>query len=103
MRKIFSGFFLIVFVFTSLVLKAEPKRNISKITTNTTESLFNGLNSENLGLKTGSAYMLGELNIRSAVVPLMKMMRNDESDEAKIVAALALYKLGTPMSIYALF
>jgi HEAT repeat protein len=47
--------------------------------------------------------MIGELKVKNAVIPLLRMLRNEKSDEAKIVAALALYKLGTPMSINALF
>lgn len=68
---------------------------------NTIASLINGLNSENLGLKSSCAYMLGELHISTAVIPLMKILRRDENEDLRIAAALALYKIGTPMSVNA--
>ena len=68
---------------------------------NTIKSLLEGLESENLGLKTSCAYMIGELKLTEAIIPLMKLLREDESEKVRICAALALYKIGTPMSIYA--
>lgn len=53
-----------------------------------------GLNSDNDGLKTSSAYNLGELQSQKAVIPLLKMLRNDEKECNRIMAALALYKIG---------
>ncbi len=67
----------------------------------TIASLLVGLTSDNLGLKSSSAYMLGELKVTEAIIPLMRILRNDESEELRIMAALALYKIGTPISIYA--
>ena len=77
-----------------------PKTKV-KITENTVSSLLEGLNSENLGLKSSCAYMIGELQLLNAVIPLMKILREEKSDEMRIVAALALYKIGTPMAIHA--
>ena len=102
-KNIFISLFLVVVFFLTLSIKAEPTKIKKSISSNTVESLLLGLESDNFGLKTSSAFLLGELQVTSAVVPLMKMLRSSESDEAKIVAALALYKLGTPMSIHALF
>jgi len=68
---------------------------------NTVKSLLEGLESENLGLKTSCAYLIGELKLTEAIIPLMKLLREDESEKVRISAALALYKIGTPMSIYA--
>ena len=70
-------------------------------TQNTIASLIEGLNSDNIGLKTGCAYLLGELNLTEGIIPLMRLLRNDESEEVRICAALALYKIGTPISIFA--
>ena len=70
-------------------------------TQNTISSLIEGLNSENRGLKTSCAYMLGELNVTEGIIPLMRLLRNDECEEVRICAALALYKIGTPISIFA--
>ena len=68
---------------------------------NTVKTLLEGLESENLGLKTSCAYMIGELKLTEAIIPLMRVLREDESEKVRISAALALYKIGTPMSIYA--
>lgn len=68
---------------------------------NTVKSLLIGLQSENLGLKTSCAYMLGQLKVTEAIIPLMKILRNCDCEEARIAAALALYKIGTPLSINA--
>jgi len=70
-------------------------------TQNTISSLIEGLKSDNTGLKTSCAYLLGELNVTEGIIPLMRLLRNDESEEVRICAALALYKIGTPISIFA--
>ncbi len=76
----------------------ESKNDVSE---NSIASLLEGLASDNLGLRSSSAFMLGELKVNRAVIPLLKLLHNDKSEEARISAALALYKIGTPISIYA--
>ncbi len=66
------------------------------------KSLLTGINSDNYGLRTSSAYLLGELNILEAVIPLMRMLRNEIHDEARIMAALSLYKLADSRGIFAI-
>ncbi len=78
-----------------------PKPN-QKINENTILSLFEGLDSDNLGLKTSCAYLLGELKVVDAVIPLLKILREDENEQARISSALALYKIGTPLAIFAI-
>ncbi len=65
------------------------------------KSLLMGINSENYGLRTSSAYMIGELKISEAVIPLLKMLKNASSEEARIMAAVALFKIGDARGIYA--
>jgi HEAT repeat protein len=98
-------FLVTILLLTSMLMSASlaagnPK-DIIKIKQNTISSLINGLNSENLGLKSSCAYMLGELRISTAVIPLMKILREDKNEDLRIAAALALYKIGTPMSVHA--
>ena len=98
-------FLLIKILLTCLLIGASyaegnPKE-VTKISQNTILSLENGLKSENLGLKSSCVYMLGELQISNAVIPLMRILRENENDELRIAAALALYKIGTPMAIHA--
>lgn len=71
------------------------------LNSNSIASLLLGLQSENLGLKTSCAYLLGELRVTEAIVPLMKVLRTDKNEEARIASALALYKINTLMSINA--
>ena len=97
--------FLITILLTCLLIGASyaegSPKEITKISQNTVLSLKNGLKSENLGLKSSCIYMLGELKISSAVIPLMKILRENENDDLRIAAALALYKIGTPLAINA--
>jgi hypothetical protein len=65
------------------------------------ENLLIGLQSDNEGLREGSAYMLGELQSSRAVIPLMALLRNGESESSRIVAALALTRIGDARGVYA--
>ena len=99
----FSIIFLILIFFAGVSLStfAKDDDKKAKVSESTIASLLMGLNSDNIGLKSSCAYMLGELRVASAVVPLMRLLHNDENDEIRISAALALYKIGTPISIQA--
>jgi hypothetical protein len=98
-------YYLLIFtIFLSLqfpVLAGDLPKPDQKINENTILSLLEGLSSDNLGLKTSCAYMLGELKVTDAVIPLMRILREDENEKARISSALALYKIGTPLSIFA--
>jgi HEAT repeats len=91
---------LIIIAITTTDISAKPKVK-TKIKDNTVESLMEGLNSENLGLKCSSAYMIGELQLSKALIPLLKILHEDENEEMRIAAALALYKIGSPIAIQA--
>jgi HEAT repeat protein len=65
------------------------------------QTLLNGLQADNIGVKDGSAYMLGELKSTKAVIPLMKILRSDELESTRIVAALALCRIGDARGLYA--
>jgi HEAT repeat protein len=45
--------------------------------------------------------MLGDLKSERGVFALMSMLRNDTDERGRIVAALALTKIGDPVGIYA--
>jgi hypothetical protein len=64
-------------------------------------NLMNGLAAENKGVRENSAFMLGEEKITRAIVPLMKMLRDSEEESSRIVAALALCRIGEPRGTYA--
>ncbi len=69
------------------------------------EACFNtlqqGLASDNLGLRAGCTYMVGELCCERSVICLMKLLHNSTSEELRILAALSLYKIGDSRGIYA--
>jgi HEAT repeat protein len=64
------------------------------------QNLLVGLASENIGLQESAAYMLGEMSSDRAVIPLMRMLRS-ERESARIVAALALCRIGDARGVYA--
>ncbi|MGE5429574.1 MAG: HEAT repeat domain-containing protein [Syntrophomonadaceae bacterium] len=66
------------------------------------EELLKAVNSDDLNVRVSAAYVLGELKSSKAMIPLMRMLRQDECDGAKLMAALSLYKLGNAQSIFAL-
>ena len=43
---------------------------------------------------------LGYLKSDKAVIPLMKMMRDENSEESRIIAALALIRIGDEQGVY---
>ena len=101
-RLLLSGFLVIVFTITSFgVVRPHPVTkklmNRDVVITN----LINGINSENQGLKTSSSYFLGELKSNEAVIPLMKILKNDINEEARIMAALSLSKIADSRGIFA--
>lgn len=64
-------------------------------------NLMNGLSAQNKGLKESAAFMLGEEKATRAVVPLMQMLRSDQEESSRIVAALSLCRIGEPRGVYA--
>lgn len=100
MKLIIPILLLVFLIFETNFAHSQPK-GTTHLKQNTIESLLNGLNSENIGLKSSCAYMIGELQISKAIIPLMKLLRTSENEDLRITAALALYKIGTPMSINA--
>jgi HEAT repeat protein len=87
----------------SSVLAVDPQTTKSAIDMDKVEaSLLNGLNSENQGLIISSSQMLGDIKSGKAVIPLMHMLKSDNSESSKIAAALALYNIGDERGLYAI-
>ena len=96
---IIAVFFLL---FSSISLYAESSLGSanSLITAEVIDNYMLGINSGNEGVKLSSAYLMGEYKITDGVIPLMKILHNGETEEARIIAALSLIKIGTPMAVY---
>jgi hypothetical protein len=75
----------------------KPTFDMQKVEAN----LIVGVQSENFGLRISAATMLGDLKSTNGVLALMKMLRTETDERARIVAALALTKIGDPVGIYA--
>ena len=95
-----AALLLFFFVTTSSAFDRSSLNNPS-IRKDAITNLLIGLQSDNFGLRTSSAFMLGEVKAEEAVLPLMRMLRTEESEDARIVAALALYKIDNPKGIFA--
>lgn len=75
------------------------------------DNLTVGIKSENTGLHTSSALVMFDLinesylqssDATSAMIPLLKLLKEGKTDEERIAAAVALYQLGNPIGIYKL-
>lgn len=92
----FNLIVLVLLVFATSLFAGPNKASREIIEQNYIE----GINSENLGLKVCSAYFLGEMKSQKAVIPLMAILRGDNSDGARLAAALALVKIGDARGVY---
>ncbi len=55
----------------------------------------------NEGLRVSAIFMIGELEAKAAVIPLMGVLRSSENEKARIAAAWALCKIGSEVGSYA--
>jgi HEAT repeat protein len=91
---------LIIFSVTASAFQA-PKIKKAAINENSIASLLMGIHSENFGLKTSSAFMLGEIRASRGIIPLMSMLHSDK-EEARIMAAVSLSKINSPKGMFAI-
>lgn len=110
MKKL-SVAYLVIAIVVLLVISIKAENILDTKKDNAVKSLSVGLSSENSGLRASSALVLGQLidskfikkdNTETTVIPLMKMLNKGNSDEERIAAALALYKIGDNRGIYKL-
>lgn len=59
------------------------------------------LKGENDGLRRSAIYMLGQLEAKDAVIPMMKVLRSCRDAKCRIAAAWALSKIGNSFGVYA--
>ncbi len=65
------------------------------------DNLLVGLQTDNLGLKVSAAYFLGEMKSERAVIPLMKILKGNTTEEEKLIAALSLCKIKSERGMFA--
>ena len=93
----------ILILFSSALYSQDSIKVVPKLSDEEIElNYLAGANSDNLGLQVSAAYYLGERKSTKAVIPLMKILRESESVEARIMAALSLYKIGDNRGVHAI-
>ena len=104
MTVLVSFMFLLTGLAQEVEFSAEKKSVI-------VDNLTNGIVADNSGLNASSANVLYDLidyrylesdNCSKAMIPLLRLLNNGETDEVRIAAAFALYKLGNSIGIYRL-
>ena len=91
----FSAFVLI----TATFAQAPPAPRSAEKSDIIESNYIAGLESDNYGLKVSSAFFLGESGTERAVIPLLKML-NEEDPGQKFVAAWSLLKIGDKRGVY---
>ncbi|HPN37884.1 MAG TPA: HEAT repeat domain-containing protein [Melioribacteraceae bacterium] len=94
--KLFTAAIIAMLLFAVSINAAEPiKKANNKVTNEQIEaSLMQGLNSSNTGLRVSCAYMLGEIDpSEKSIIELMRILREDNDENVRIMAALTLIKL----------
>ena len=118
LNKLHIVFTLIVIALsTSLAFALEPVKPAKANSTNTYNdftvfseeeydqietNMLLGIKSNNTGLQTSCAYFLGEMKSDIAMIPLLKLVTNGKTEEARIIAALSLYKIQSKIGMYRL-
>ena len=89
-------------IFTAITFsQADEEINTIPVKNSSIEDNYiSGLNSSNEDLRVNSAFILGELKSKKAVVPLMDMFRKDKDKGTKLVAALSLLKIGDTRGVF---
>ncbi len=101
-RILLSTILLSTLLFTGFSFAAVNKDETPKA--NTYEAIETnrliGLASDNQGLRVSCAFNLGEMKSEKAVLPLMKLLREGETFEERVIAALSLIKIGNEQGVY---
>ncbi len=102
---VFLAFFVVQTLSAQVTEFPENKKSLI------VDNLTLGIKSENNGLHTSAALVIYELISESslesddaseAMIPLLKLLKNGQTEEERIAAAMALFQLGNPIGIYQL-
>ncbi len=103
--KLYKMLFIMLFLILSSLTLTYSQDSIKVVTKFNDDQIdlnyLNGINSQNLGLRISSSYYLGERKSSKAIIPLMNVLHTDKSPEARVMAALSLFKIGDERGIYA--
>ena len=108
MKSLMTVLVSLLFLLTGLAQEVEFSAEKKSVIV---DNLTNGIVADNSGLNASSANVLYDLidyrylesdNCSKAMIPLLRLLNNGETDEVRIAAAFALYKLGNSIGIYRL-
>lgn len=102
-RTVMFGLAALLWVLFAAIAVARPSADTQKNSYDelTVKSLLGGLDCGNCGVEVGAAFLLGDLKIQKAVIPLMSMLKTSENNQARIVAALSLCRIGDERGTFA--
>ncbi len=108
MKSLMTVLVSLLFLLTGLAQEVEFSAEKKSVIV---DNLTNGIVADNSGLNASSANVLYDLidyrylesdNCSKAMIPLLRLLSNGETDEVRIAAAFALSKLGNSIGIYRL-
>ncbi len=100
--KVFSSLLTLSFLLFTGFSFAEVNKTTPNANTYETIELNRlfGLASDNEGLRVSCAFNLGEMKSQKAVIPLMQLLREGNTLEERVIAALSLVKIGDSQGVY---
>jgi hypothetical protein len=100
-RVLLTGLVLIMLVSLTKVLP-QTANNMDEELRNKIiqKNPLKGLCCTDPAMRLDCAFALGEKKCANAVIPLMRMLREDPDEAVRIVAALSLIKIGDPIGVY---
>lgn len=91
---------LVVWLSTSTGLLAQSS-NYKNINEYSIESLNEGIQSDNPGLRKSSIYMAGLYKINESVNTLVNQLEREKNPSTRVLIALSLYNIGNPKGMEA--
>ena len=91
---------LVVWLSTSTGLQAQSS-NYKNINEYSIESLNEGIQSDNPGLRKSSIYMAGLYKINESVNTLVNQLEREKNPSTRVLIALSLYNIGNPKGMEA--
>jgi HEAT repeat protein len=96
-------------IFVALLLAVVVQANAQDIRIKLGEARFKvavenyliAIQSPNDGLRRSAIYQLGNMEIKEASIPLMRILHNSNDEKSRIAAAWALCKIGDAVSTFA--
>jgi HEAT repeats len=103
LRNISVGVFLLFLFFLTSIYPQDTIKVLKRTNDDSIDlNYLSGVKGDNEGLRISASYYLGERKSTKAVIPLMNVLHTDKSPEARIMAALSLFKIGDERGIYAI-